>query len=366
MAGPTASCRTGLLLAHPPIATLNLQSQDDFVVHDGLTHPALDFDKDVRASDVITVPGRWITPNPKWRGCRAASWATVAAKPAPTPAPAPPIASPLPPSISTDLTKADLEKLPKEALHKVYGNHFGTCVKATTSKDVIIASYVARVHAPAKLPVAPKPPTPKAIASTQYTVVRNPSSAGLTCINAKNTNAAPLVRRLQRTIHQQFPSDQKLPVDLIGSRWSSQFSSNFVLIFNGQLGNAAVMWCREVFFDAFGSDCVIVPQYGYSRILLNGVPICCLDDGSLPTPDELCSELQVNGLCSNITLFSPPRWLHSVIPENAHHSSVTFAFLDEDGKQTAALLKSPLYMFGGPVKAVRFNALPLIKQCQWC
>ena len=368
-AGPMAGCGTGLPRAHPPIATLNSQSQDDFVVHDGPTHPALDFDKDVCPSDVVSVPGRWITPNPKCRGRKATSWATVAAQPAPSRAPAPPVTSPLPfslPSISTDLMKADLEKLPKEALRTVYGDRFGTHVKATTSKDAIIASYVARVHAPAKLPVAPKPPAPKAITLTQYTVVRNPSSAGLTCINAKNTDTAPLVRRLQHVIRQQFPSDQKLPVDLIGGRWSSQFSSNFVLIFNGQPGNATVMRCREVFFDAFSSDCVIVPQYGYSCILLNGVPVCRCDDSSLSTPDELCSELQVNSLCSDITLFSPPRWLRSVVPEGARHSSVTFAFLDEDGKRTAALLKSPLYMFGGSVKAIRFNALPLIKQCQRC
>ena len=368
-AGPTAGRGTGLPLALPPIATLNSQSHDDFVVHDGPIHPALDFDQDVRPSDVISVPGGWITPNPRRRGRKAASWASVAAQPAPPSAPAPPVASSLPlppPSASTDLTKADLEKLPKEALRKVYGDRFGTRVKATTSKDAIIASYVARVHAPAKLPAAPKPPTPKAITSTQYTVVRNPSSAGLARINAKNTDAAPLVRRLQRAIRQQFPSDQRLPIELIGGRWSSQFSSNFVLIFNGQPGNAAVMRCREVFFDVFGSDCVIVPQHGYSRILLNGVPVCRLDDGSLSTPDELCSELRVNGLCSDITLFSPPRWLRSVVPADARHSSVTFAFLDEDGKRTAALLKSPLYMFGGSVKAVRFNALPLIKQCQRC
>jgi len=205
VAGPTADCGTGLPLAHPPIATLNSQSQDDFVVHDGPTHPALDFDNDVCPSDVVSVPGGWITPNPKWHGRKTTLWAAVAAKPAPAPAPAPPVASPLPPSISTDLTKADLERLPKEALHKVYGDRFGTHVKATTSKDAIIASYVARIHVPTKLPVAPKPPTPKAITSTQYTVVRNPSSAGLTRINAKNTDTAPLVRRLQRAIRQHFP-----------------------------------------------------------------------------------------------------------------------------------------------------------------
>jgi len=65
-------------------------------------------------------------------------------------------------------------------------------------------------------------------------------------------------------------------------------------------------------------------------------------------------------------LFSPPCWLRSVVPEGARHSSVTFAFLNEDSKQTVALLKSPLYMFGGSVKAICFNALPLIKQCQRC
>jgi len=126
------------------------------------------------------------------------------------------------------------------------------------------------------------------------------------------------------------------------------------------------MQCWEVFFDAFGSDHIIVPQQGYSRILLNGVLVCCNDDGSLPTPDDLCHKLQINTLCSDVTLFSLLHWLCSIVPEGTHHSSITFAFLDKDGKCTAALLKSLLYMFSGLVKAVHFNALPLIKQCQHC
>ena len=67
-AGQTAGHGTGLPLDHPPITTLNLQ-EDDFVVHNGPLHPALDFNKDICASDTVAVPGGWITPNPQKRVC---------------------------------------------------------------------------------------------------------------------------------------------------------------------------------------------------------------------------------------------------------------------------------------------------------
>jgi len=121
-------------------------------------------------------------------------------------------------SISTDLTKANLEKLSKDQVCQVYNDWFSTSMlaKTTASKDAIITSYIAKTHMPAKLPTAPKPQAPKAITSTQYTIVRNLSSSGLAHINAWNTEAAPLVRRLQHAIRQQFPLDQRVPVELIG------------------------------------------------------------------------------------------------------------------------------------------------------
>ena len=155
-------------------------------------------------------------------------------------------------------------------------------------------------------------------------------------------------------------------MDLIGGRWGAQTSANFVLIFNGTPGNVAVMQCRKVFYDFFGNDCTIVPQLGYSRVLLRLVPLCRADDGSLPTPDVLLDEIRRNLLFRDLTMFCPLCWLKADVPETAVHGSVVVTFLDEDGSHTTNITRSPVFMFGGSARAVKFNALPLLAQCDRC
>jgi hypothetical protein len=84
------------------------------------------------------------------------------------------------------------------------------------------------------------------------------------------------------------------------------------------------------------------------------VPVVRDESGALPGPDELCHELGQNMLCSGITLFSNPCWLKADILTDTRHGSVTFAFLDEDGKATSRLLQSPLFMFGSAVRIQHF------------
>ena len=145
---------------------------------------------------------------------------------------------------------------------------------------------------------------------------------------------------------------------------ATQFSSNFVLIFNGQPGNTNVMKCRQVFYDFFGADISIVPQVGYSRVLLRSVPMCRDSEGNLPSSEVLASELANNQLCYDLTMFSLPHWLRAAVPDDATHSAVIITFLDEDSSRTNALLKRPIYMFSGACRAIKFTSLPLIKQCQ--
>src|SRR5260221_3534006 len=78
-----------------------------------------------------------------------------------------------PSTASTDLTKADLDKLPQDQVRRIYNARFHTNMpaKTTATKDAIIANYVARSHAAPRPPTAPKPQTPKVLTTTQYTIV---------------------------------------------------------------------------------------------------------------------------------------------------------------------------------------------------
>ena len=266
-----------------------------------------------------------------------------------------------------ELTKVDLDKLPKPDVICTFNQRFNGSMVANTklSKDAIIASYLAKVNAPPPQPKAPPRPPPT-LSTTQYTVIRNPTTVGLTKVTSRTHDAPSVVRTLQRALRQQFPSGTKVPVDLIGGRWGAQTSANFVLIFNGSPSNVAVMQCRQVFHDFFGSDCMIVPQQGYSRVLLRLVPLCRSESGALPPPNMLVDELRRNLLFRDLTLFCAPRWLKADPPDAAVHGSVVVTFLDEDGSRTKNILRSPVFMFGGSARACKFNSLPLLLQCECC
>ena len=274
-----------------------------------------------------------------------------------------------PTTTATELTKADLDKLPRTGLIRTFNMRFnrGMAARTQLSKDAIITSYLAKINTPALKPkTTPSAPTTTKLSTTQYTVVHNPTTAGLAKVTAKTHESSVIVHTLQRALRQHFPSGTKVPVDLIGGRWGAQSSSNFVLIFNGTPGSVAVMQCRSIFYKFFRSDCVIVPQKGYSHVLLKLVPVCRSESGALPSGDALADELRCNAAFHDLTMFCPPHWLKASIPEDAIHSSVIVTFLDEDRTRTRDIIRYPQYMFGGCVRIAKFNALPLLLQCNCC
>ena len=315
---------------------------------------------------VAEVPAGWITVPRKGKKVSFAA-AVKATTPTPSQDKIPPITQ-VHPSPALDLTKADLDTKTKKEVRRLFNLHFNTNISQRTkmTKDALIASYIAKSNAPPVPPTTPKPQVPKVLTTTQYTIVRNPMTAGLHKVTQWSHDQVLVVCTLQRVLCQHFSSASRPPVELIGGRWSSQFSSNFVLIFNGQPGNANVIKCRQVFYDFFGADISIVPQVGYSRVLLRSVPVCRDSEGQLPSSKVLASELANNQLCYDLTMFAPPRWLRASVPDDAAHSAIIITFLDKDSSQMNALLKRPIYMFGGACCAVKFNSLPLIKQCQQC
>ena len=330
----------------PPITTVkdpvsSWSMPEDFQEGDGFSpialskdHPVFEIENRVNLVEneiVAEVPASWITVPRKGKKVSFAA-AVKATTPPPSQDKIPTITQ-VHPSPALDLTKADLETKTKEEVRRLFNLRFNTNISQWTkmTKDALIASYIAKSNAPPTPPAPPKPQAPKILTTTQYTIVRNPTTTGLHKVTQWSHDQALVVHTLQRVLCQHFSSASRPPVELIGGRWSSQFSSNFVLIFNGQPGNVNVMKCRQVFYDFFGADISIVPQVGYSRVLLRSVPVCRDSEGNLPLSEVIASELANNQLCYDLTMFSPPRWLRTTVPDDTAHSAVIITFLDEDG-----------------------------------
>ena len=108
-----------------------------------------------------------------------------------------------------------------------------------------------------------------------------------------------------------------------------------------------------------------MPQKGFTQVIVNSVPVV-YSDGVQPDSKMLSSELARNEACVGLRVIQQPRWLRSTLSAEQTHSSIIFAFLDEDGSRLKRLLARPLFLFGGPCVVKLFNSLPLIKQCDRC
>ena len=99
------------------------------------------------------------------------------------------------------MSKADLDLLSKPDVIRTFNLRFNGGMPANTklSKEAIIASYVAKTNAPPPKPKNPPRPPP-ALTTTQYTVIRNPTTAGLSKVTSRSHDAPTVVRALQRAL----------------------------------------------------------------------------------------------------------------------------------------------------------------------
>jgi len=204
-------------------------------------------------------------------------------------------------------------------------------------------------------------PRPTPVATTEYTVMRSPSAR---TIQKPKGDPAAIVRSLQTAIRQAFGNNNP-PISLLSGRWSSQLSSNFVLTFAGTPSNDDVLKFSATLCSPFGPGASIMPQKGFTRVMVHTVPIVC-SNGAQPDSKMLSSELARNEACVGLRVIQQPRWLRSTLDVEKTHSSIIFAFLDEDGSRLKRLTARPIYLFGGPCVVKLFNSLPLIKQCNRC
>ena len=345
----------------PPVSTLNDS------IHAPQTHKS----RHQNALDLDTPPppDETANPNPRWTTVPLSN--TNLKKSFAAAASAPKASNPLPPSVVTvttgsGISQDTLNTMTKAQVINAFNLRFGARVSGRhQTKEGVIEAYLAKAATSTSAPTKPAaPPKPKAIQQTEFTVIRNPLVRGLARPRA---DAPHVVRHLQTCLRQKFPKGTPPPVELIGGRWSSQTSPNFVLTFSGQPSNADVIRVREVFIGYFGPGSTLAPQRGFAKIMLNRVPIVRNEDGSLPSSSQLQEELGYNVSAANLTLLSTVDWWRpSEIKDDAHHGSIMLAFLDEDGSRMSTFLKSAPWMYGERTRPKKFVSLPLIRQCQCC
>ena len=268
-----------------------------------------------------------------------------------------------------DLTDSQLKSMTCDQLLTAYESRFRLRVTSRNiSKLSLQMAYKYNLELEAAtataLPIKPanQRPKPRPVNTTEFTVTRDPSTVA---IRGPQGDAVAIVRSLQTSIRQAFPGVNP-PIHLLGGRWSSSLSSNFVLTFSGTPSNDDIKRYSAVLCSPFGPGAMILPQRGYTRISINFVPIILDADGNRPSSDTLANEINSNATFNGVTCVSPPKWLCTTFTDGQTHSSVVLSFLDPDGSILRRITKNPVFMFGAACKAKLFNLLLVICQCDRC
>jgi len=295
-------------------------------------------------------------------GKRGHSFASIAAAATARPA-APPALPTLPPSLlaatSGFLTKPQLDSLTREQVINVYNVRFSPKLSLRVPKDRAIAAFLDRASRP-----APSPPTaPRPITKMEFTLVYDTRAGDLSAPSGRRGDAALYVRAIQKHVKDAGTKQAKL----IGGRWTSQTSHNFVLTFNGNPSLDDVLRLCSTFTRILGPHYSIVLSRRYTRIVLNSVPTMRKSLGApLPSAADLCTELAWNIGLKDLILLGDPYWLTARQP-NSRHGSISVAFLDPNGSRLKDIMRNPPFLFGNRTTRPRkYKACPLISQCARC
>ena len=198
--------------------------------------------------------------------------------------------------------------------------------------------------------------SPRQIHSVQRP--RTPAASG------PRGDAASLVRQVQDLIRS---SGANVKAELVGGRWSTRASHNFILIFNGNPTLEAVASLRHIYERVFGSAYALTPIRGYTRIILNSVPTMWDSPSSpLPSAQSLRDELGWNDTFQDLLIFGDPYWL-TARSAGSRHSSILVAFLDEDGSRFQRIVRNPPYLFGNrSMKPHKYVSRPFLTKCSCC
>ena len=294
-------------------------------------------------------------------GKRGRSFASIAAASARPSAPSAPAA--LPPSATTAahgfLTKPQLDSLTRVQVVHAYNARFSPKLSPRTPKERAVAAFLDKASRPAPSST----PAPRPITKTEFTLVYDTRAGDLSAPSGRRGDAASFVRAIQKHVKDAGTKQ----AELIGGRWTSQTSQNFVLTFNGNPSLDEVLRLRSIFARVLGPHYSIVPSRGYTRVVLNSIPTMRESLGApLPSAAALRTELARNAGLKDLILLGEPYWLTARQP-NSRHGSISVAFLDPDGSRLKDILRNPPFMFGNRTTRPRkYEARPLISQCERC
>ena len=269
-----------------------------------------------------------------------------------------------------DLSLSQLNTLSRDQLINSIEVRFQLKVQSRMgSKAAYVSFYLRELAKEAAIATAPAPaptkpatrPRARPVITSDYTITRRPDAIATF---PPKSDPAGIVRSLQRSIRQYFNGTNS-PLTLLSGCWGSNLSHNFILTFAGKVDNNDILCIHKLLVAPFGPGASIVPQRGYTTVMVRSVPVLYHNDAR-QSPGELHAELEYNLPYQGLTIVSPPRWLRASLEVEKVHSSIVFAFLDEDGTKLPALTKNPLYLFGSKCQAVLFNSLPLVRECGIC
>ena len=224
-----------------------------------LTSPSPPLQGDGGVLDVSTPPlgdsHGWTVMGGK-KGC---SFASIVVKPSVIPGPAAG-ASTLPllvaQAVHGFLMKPQLDSLTQAQVINAYNAHFTPKLGSKVPKDNAVATFLDK----ASHPIPTSPPLPKAVTKAEYTLVYDARTGDLTAPSGRWGDAASYVCSIQAHVWNVGLKQ----AELIGSRWTSQTSRNFVLMFNGNPSLDEVLRLCSIFTKVFGPHYSIVPSKGYT------------------------------------------------------------------------------------------------------
>ena len=316
---------------------------------------------------------------------KATSYAKIAAASSPPP----PRPSPPPPTVPGTLSRDHASALTKTQILTIIKDTYKAQANTKANKGALVtfllslqacANPILIPSSPSSQPsqstATPPPPTTAPAASrprarpanqaaqfnTEFTVQAH---AGSVSTRPPKQKAEDIVRSLRTAINQQHGGGPA-QVTLLSGRWSSALNHNFVLTFAGKPTNDQVYKYRSVLTSPFGPGAALVPQLGYTHMMLHGVPLIRKLDGSPETSLTILRELQRNVVCNDLLFVVPPTWAIRNDSLSKTHASVSFAFIDVDGSLTQRMICHPPSLFGATTKAEKSKPLPLIKQCARC
>jgi len=276
---------------------------------------------------------------------------------------APPALPALPPSLSDAtsgfLTKPQLDSLTREQVINAFNARFSPKLGLCVPKDRAVAAFLDRASCPTPSPA----PAPRPITKMEFTLVYDTRAGDLSAPSGHHSNAALYVRAIQKHIKDTGTKQAKL----IGGRWTSQTSCNFVLTFNGNPSLDDVLRLCSTFARILGPHYSIAPSRGYTCIILNSVPTMRKTLGApLPSAVDLRTELACNVGLKDLILLGDPYWLMARQP-NARHGSISVAFLDPDSLRLKDIMRNPPFLFGNCTTCpCKYKAHLLISQCVRC